>query len=813
MKNIKFAEHILPHLIAVVIFLVVTIIFFNPVFFGNKAISQHDIQQWEASSKTLRDYRAATGEEGLWASAMFSGMPAYLVSTQWSNGPIVAIKEILAVGLPHPVINVYWAFLSFYILLLAFRIRPMLAIAGALAFGLSSYLIVGVAAGHNGRVGAIAFMPLVMAGIHLAFAKKRVLGFAVMAGGLALHLRENHMQMTYYLLLIVLAYGLVQLIFAIREKQLPDFARNLVVLVPAAVVAAATFFGQFWAITEYAKYSIRGPSELASNPKEADGGLSKNYAFAYSSGVRESMTLLIPNIYGGSSADFLVQDENSNTYKALVQSGDNNMANQLARYTSAYWGPQSLTSPYYAGAITCFLFVLGILFADRKWVWWLVPLTVLSLMLSWGSNFSSFNYFMFDYFPGYDKFRSVTFALIIALFAMPLLGMLGLERFLHQGLGKESKRKLLIAFGVVGGLCLLILLFAGMGNLLKEGENQLPVWFTNALQSDRRSLLRGDAFRSLAFITGVFILLFFDVQKRISSFGFYAFIIFMMAMDLSTVDKRYFTENNYERKRSSTFVATDADKEILKDKSYYRVYNLQESFSIDGRSSYFHYNIGGYHGAKLRRYQDLYDSCIAEETDELINDARGGTLEFDKYSVLDMLNVKYIAFGPDKDNIIVNPSANGNAWFVREVANMNSPAEVLSKVKNIDTKTTAVIDNSKFTVRNFQFDSTSTIKLIEMTPPHLKYESNSPVDGLAVFSEIYYPKGWHASIDDKEVPLLRADYILRALEIPAGKHTVEFSFEPKPYVIGNKVTMASSWLLVLLILGSLGWTVKKEVLS
>lgn len=813
MKNIKFTEHILPHLIAVVIFLVVTIIFFNPVFFGNKAISQHDIQQWEASSKTLRDYRAATGEEGLWASAMFSGMPAYLVSTQWSNGPIVAIKEILAVGLPHPVINVYWAFLSFYILLLAFRIRPMLAIAGALAFGLSSYLIVGVAAGHNGRVGAIAFMPLVMAGIHLAFAKKRVLGFAVMAGGLALHLRENHMQMTYYLLLIVLAYGLVQLIFAIREKQLPDFARNLVVLVPAAVVAAATFFGQFWAITEYAKYSIRGPSELASNPKEADGGLSKNYAFAYSSGVWESMTLLIPNIYGGSSADFLVQDENSNTYKALVQSGDNNMANQLARYTSAYWGPQSLTSPYYAGAITCFLFVLGILFADRKWVWWLVPLTVLSLMLSWGSNFSSFNYFMFDYFPGYDKFRSVTFALIIALFAMPLLGMLGLERFLHQGLGKESKRKLLIAFGVVGGLCLLILLFAGMGNLLKEGENQLPVWFTNALQSDRRSLLRGDAFRSLAFITGVFILLFFDVQKRISSFGFYAFIIFMMAMDLSTVDKRYFTENNYERKRSSTFVATDADKEILKDKSYYRVYNLQESFSIDGRSSYFHYNIGGYHGAKLRRYQDLYDSCIAEETDELINDARGGTLEFDKYSVLDMLNVKYIAFGPDKDNIIVNPSANGNAWFVHEVANMNSPAEVLSKVKNIDTKTTAVIDNSKFTVRNFQFDSTSTIKLIEMTPPHLKYESNSPVDGLAVFSEIYYPKGWHASIDDKEVPLLRADYILRALEIPAGKHTVEFSFEPKPYVIGNKVTMASSWLLVLLILGSLGWTVKKEVLS
>ena len=809
MKNIIFKEQVLPHLIAAIIFLAVTIIFFNPVFFDNKVISQHDIQQWEASSKSLRDYRAATGEEGLWAESMFSGMPAYLVNLEWSNGVIVNIKQIFSLGLPHPVINIYWAFLSYYILLLAFRVRPMFAIAGALAFGLSSYMIIGLSAGHNARIGAIAFMPLVVAGIHLAFSNRRILGFAVTALGLALHLRENHLQITYYLLLIVLAYGLVQLIMAVRENKLTPFFKNLGLLIPAALLAVGTFFGQFWAIQEYSAYSIRGKSELVSK-NEAGSGLDRDYAFYHSSGLLETMAVMIPNIYGGASSNYLVQDESSATYTALIRSGDNNTANQLAQYSSAYWGPQAFTAPYYGGAIICFLFVLGIVFAEKKYVWWLVGVGVLGMMLSWGRHFDSFNYFMFDYLPGYNKFRSVTFAIIILLFAMPLLGMLGLEKLLEIGINKETKKKLIVIFASTGGLCLLIWLGAGMFSFLRDGESQLPAWFLSALKEDRKALLRADAFRSFAFILGMFLVLYSDARKRISVFGFYAFLIFMVAMDLSIVDRRYFSLDNYQRKRTANFSPTGADEEILKDKSNYRVYSLQESFSQEARTSYYHNSLGGYHGAKMRRYQDLYDSCLSKETNEFINDAQTGGLQFANYGVLNMLNTKYIVFGPDKSNLIRNPAANGNAWFVKDAVRVNSATEELAKVCEVNTRNSAVIDNSKFQIQNFQYDSTSQIQLKELNPKRIVYESSSATDGLAVFSEIYYPNGWQATIDSKEVPILRADYILRALEVPAGRHEIVFEFKPRPYVIGNKITMASSWLLLLVVAGSLGLTFRKK---
>lgn len=807
MKKINFKEDVLPHGIALLIFLLVSLFFFHPIFFDNKAISQHDIQQWEASSKALRDYRTATGKEGLWATSLFSGMPAYLVNLEWDNGPIIAIKKILAFGLPHPVINVYWAFLSYYILLLVFRVRPMLAIAGALAFGLSSYMIISISAGHNARIGAIAFMPLVMAGIHTVFSHSKLLGFSITATGLALHLRENHLQMTYYLLLIVLIYGLVQWVYFFKEKNQIQLFKNLAVLVPASILAVCTFLGPLWAIGEYSAYSIRGKSELTSQGNAS--GLSKDYAFAYSSGLLETMTVMIPNFYGGSSSHYFVQDETSATYKALVQSGDNNLANQLARYTSAYWGPQSLTAPYYGGAIICFLFVLGIAFAEKRYLWWLVSVAVLGMMMSWGSRFETFNYFMFDYFPGYNKFRSVTFAIILLLFALPLLGMLGLEKFFEQGLNKGSKKKLLIAFGVTGGLCALIWLFAGMANFLREGESQLPAWLVSALKADRKALLRADALRSFAFIFGVFLLLRWDAYKRVSATGFYLLLILMMILDLSIIDQRYFDENNYQRKRSVHFNPTPADEEILKDKSVFRVYSLHEAFSQEGRTSYFHHSLGGYHGAKMRRYQDLYDSCLLAETNTLIHDAQSGTLDFNRYGVLNMLNTKYFIYGPEKNNIIRNPAACGNAWFVAQLIPVGSPIEELAKVAQIDTRTTGVMDSTHFKVPHFVYDSSGRIELKEAEPPYLRYESESATDGLAVFSEIYYPKGWKATIDGTPANILRVNYVLRSLAIPSGKHTIEFTFEPDAYFIGNKITMASSWLLWMLVVGSLGYKWKR----
>ncbi|HEU4609158.1 MAG TPA: hypothetical protein VFS31_13670, partial [Chitinophagaceae bacterium] len=359
-------------------------------------------------------------------------MPAYLISLEWSNGPLAFLKAIITVGLPHPVSNIMAALVCYYILLLSFGVRPYLAIAGALAFGFSSYMIIGLGAGHNTRIGAIALVPLTIAGIHLAFSGKRYIGSALTAAGLALQLRENHLQITYYLMFIVAGYALVQAIYAIREKELKSFLHTSLLLAAAVILAAATFAGPFWVVNEYSQYSMRGKSVLAHTGGQAKDGLNKDYVFEYSNGLTEPLTLLVPNILGGSTSKSFLYDENShiskefgNTYQEILKSGDYQTANQLIGATTGYFGMQGNTAPYYAGAIICCAFAIGIAFAKRKYLWWLLPLCILSVMLTYGANLKWFNYFMFDYMPGYNKFRSVTFALMIILFAMPLLGMLG----------------------------------------------------------------------------------------------------------------------------------------------------------------------------------------------------------------------------------------------------------------------------------------------------------------------------------------------------------------------------------------------------
>ncbi|MBL7856115.1 MAG: hypothetical protein JNM57_00385 [Cyclobacteriaceae bacterium] len=810
MKKINFVENVLPHVVAIAAFLLVTIFFFNPVFFDNKVIEQQDIQQWEGSAKALRDYRDQTGKEGLWAESMFSGMPAYLIHVQWSNGVVSFLKKIMAFGLPHPIANIFLSFLCYYILLLAFRVRPYLAISGALAFGLSSYMIIGVIAGHNARIGAIAFMPLVVAGIQLAFTGKRILGLGVTTVGMALHLRENHLQVTYYLMLLVVAYGIVQLIYAIRDKKVVDFAKTIGVLIAAVCIAVGSFIGPLWAVAEYSPYTIRGKSELTATATQPAGtGLNREYAFQYSYGILEPFTLLIPNFYGGSSSNYLVNDQNSKVYQALASSGNQQLANQLAQYTSSYWGPQPFTSPYYAGAIIVFLFAIGIAFGDKKILWWLLPISLFAIGLTWGSSFKSFNYFLFDYLPGYNKFRSVTFALVITLFAMPLAGMLGLEKILAKGIDKAARKKIWIALASTGGLCFLLIVFAGMFSFLRAEESELPTWFAQALADDRKSFFRSDAIRSLAFILAAFLVIFFDVQRKISPIAFYIFLTFMIVVDLSVVDKRYLTKDNYQRKRENKFLAlTEADQEILKDKSYYRVFYLQQWY--EARTSYYHNSLGGYHGARLRRYQDLYDSCITQQTSQFIQDARAGQLDFNQYGVLNMLNTKYIMYGSERSNIIPNPAANGAAWFVQQIESVNSPDEELRKVCALNTREVAVMDASKFTIPSDEPDSSASIKIIEHNPNYLKYESTSSKTGLAVFSEIYFPKGWKAFINNKPVEILRANYVLRALAVPAGNNIIEFKFEPDAYYVGNKITMASSWMVLLVLLGSIGWSFKKS---
>jgi len=820
MKKIEFTAHILPHVVALAVFFIITIIFFRPVFFENKTLQQGDIQQFIGSSKAIEDYRNQTGEEPLWTNSMFSGMPAYLISVQWGNQAIAYVKKVMALLLPHPIANIFIAFVCYYIMLLCFRVRPYLAIAGAIAFGLSSYMIVGLAAGHNGRIGAIAFLPLIMAGIHLSFTGRRVLGFGVTTAAMALHLRENHVQMTYYFLLIVLVYGLIRLIEAVKNKTLPDLLKVVGLLFAAVLIAAGTFFGQFWALKEYNTYSTRGKSDLASPAadKTQDGamGMTKEYAFEFSNGILEPFTLMIPNFYGGSSGNFLVYDRESEVYQALARAGDPQTANRLANFTRAYWGDQRLAVPYYAGAVIVFLFVLGIAFAEKKYVWWLVSVSALGIIFSWGSNFSGFNYLMFDYFPGYANFRSVTFTLVIILFAMPLLGLLGLERLWLLGFNKNTKRRLVIVFGATGGLCLLFWLFAGMFSFSTEMEVQLPPWFVDALGEDRKNLLRADAMRSFFFILAAFLAIYFDAHKKISPIAFYAFLILIITVDLAVVDKRYFTEDNYKRKRDNSFFAiTPSDQEMLKDKSYYRVYNLSYATGKgdnpfgEARTSYYHHSIGGYHGAKLRRYAEFYDSCMVTQTQQFLEQAQKGDTSFDNLPAFNMLNVKYIVIGPQQEDILPNHSAFGNAWFVQDIIKTTDAVSELDQTCSSNTRRTAVINTSQFQVQNISSDSNAVIKLTDYTPKYLKYESESSANGLAVFSEIYYP-GWEATVDGKETSILRADYILRALEIPAGKHAIEFTFKPKAYIVGNKITSASSWLVLIVLLGSIYWTLRKD---
>lgn len=812
MKNFSFTKHFLPHALACLVFIVVTVVFFSPIFFDGKTIKQHDIQQFQGSAKEIIDYRKQTGEEALWTNSMFSGMPAYLISTQWSAQPITYIKKILTAGFPSPVANILAAFVSFYILLLAFGVRPYLAIGGAIAFGLSTYMVIGLTAGHNARIGAIAFMPLVVAGVRLVFENRLWLGLGVTSAGLALHLRENHLQITYYLLIILLIYAIVEAWQALREKAIKKFFVNGLLLVGAALLAVGTFFGPLWSVQEYSKYSIRGKSELTAQiKKDASNSqaLSREYAFQYSNGIFEPMTLLIPNIYGGSSMQYLFQNEKSETYKALIQSGNQEQANQLAAYTGAYWGSQPLTMPYYAGAIICFLFALGLVVADKKLVVWLSSVALIGIVLSWGSNFESFNYFLFDYLPGYNKFRSVTFAMLFPIFSFCLLGSLALEH-IAKGDFQSLKKKLIWPASIVLGVCLLFALTGGMGSFLREGESQLPAWLIRAMQADRKDLLQGDAWRSFWFILVTGGILAAMLKKWISPVIAYVAIPLLIVIDLSGVNKRYFTADNYQRKRDNTFFApTAADEIILKDKNYYRVYNLQDAMS-EARTSYFHHSVGGYHGAKIRRYQDFVDSCLYKQTNDLITNFQSGNTSFQNYGAINMLNAKYLVYGPGAENILVNNSAYGPAWFVRDIKKVKSADEELGSINTTDLSSTAIIDETKFVVNNFQYDSLATVRLQDYTPKKLVYEVETNQNGLLIFSEIYYPEGWKAFIDDKEVNIIRANYILRALEVPVGKHKIAFRFEPKSYQIGNSVTAASSWLVLLFLIGCMVVEIKKK---
>ena len=806
MKKLAFKKDILPHIVAVLIFLILTFIFFKPTLIDGKSLAQSDIIQWQASAQELIDYRNETGQEGLWTNSIFSGMPAYLINVEWGNQLIKAAHAVYTLGLPHPVRIIFACMLSFYIMLLCFGVRPYIAIIGAVAFGLSSYNFIGMTAGHNARISAVSFMPLVMGGIHLCFNKYKWLGMSLTALALAMQMRVNHLQITYYLAFIVGIYGLVQLVYAIRQNTLPEFGKRLGLLVLAAVMAVGTFFGEFYATYEYGKYSNRGQSELTnqSNEEMNQDGLGKTYAFQYSNGLWDPFTLFIPDALGG-NGPFPTEGELVNSLKPLGVSYQ--QIPQLGIRT--YWGKETPTS-YYAGAIMIFLMVLGFFVLDKKYVIWLITVAILGIVFSYGRNMPGFNNFMFDYFPGYNKFRSVTFTMVMPIFSFALMGSLVLERLFQQRFKAITKKQFIIAFALTGGLALFLTIGSGALSYRSDADRQLSQLLAeqagpqiandviSSIRADRQSIMQSDALRSFAFIALFGVALYLFLIDKISSFIASIGMVVLMIADTGFVSSRFINEGNFNvnyNKQSFTLSAADQfikNNEVTGD----RVLDLTRSF-YNGIPSYHHHLINGYHGARVRRYQEIIDNKLLNEYSSVRNVVQSGSQDFSAFPMINMLNTKFLIINPGSANgALINNSAYGSAWFASNlIFSENADNEFSNTLAQTDLKSNAVVRSDE--VNSSQGLSIGSIELVESKPGYWKYKTSNSGDGFAVFSEIYYPKGFEVTIDGQKAEMAHANYILRGLAMPAGDHTVEFKFAPKIYSTGNVIMQILSLITIL----------------
>ncbi len=793
--NIK---KIIPHIIAIILFIVASFIYFSPVL-QNKTLHQHDVSMFKGASKEIQDFRDKTGEEPLWTNSMFGGMPAYLISVKYPYDFFKKIHNIMGLGLTPPVNMLFLLLLGFYILLLAFKVDPYLSIAGAFAFALSSYFLIVIGAGHNTKVVAIAYMSPLIGGIVMAYRRKTLLGALIFALFFALQLTVNHLQITYYTFLIVLVFGLVELYFAFKEKYIKKFLKTTAVLLAAALLAIGANFTNLYLTYDYGKDSIRGKTELTSEKQNRTSGLDKDYATAWSYGIAETFTLVVPDIKGGASGGEL--PKSSETYKLIKNNYGAAYANKAIKQMPTYWGDQPMTSgPVYVGAIIFFLFVLGLIVVKGPIKWWLLFATILSITLAWGKNFMPLTDLFLDYFPGYNKFRAVSMILVIAEFTMPLLGILALKKIINNEIEKKELFKALkISVGIVGGLVLIFAILPGMffnfsaptdQQYLAQGAKE----FIDAIRHDRETLLQKDAFRSLIFIIITVAVILAYNFKKLNKTSTYVIFALLFIIDLWPVDKRYLNNDSFEskHKQKETFQPTPADLQILQDKSLdYRVFNATVSTFNDASTSYFHKSIGGYHGAKLRRFQELIEHQISKQN----------------MAVLNMLNTKYFIIPTKEQGAVVqkNPQALGNAWFVKNYKLVDNADQEINALTDFNPAETAIIDKrfKKYLKEFTSGNNTGTIKLEKYEPNHLIYKSLTDGKRLAVFSEIYYAKGWNAYIDGKLTPHFRVNYVLRAMIIPKGEHKIEFKFEPKAYSVGNTIELLSSILFLLVILGIL----------
>src|SRR5690554_516065 len=873
---------ILPHALVIMVFMAMTAIYFYPAFTGYK-LKQGDITNFRGMAQEIIEFRKIFDEEPLWTNSMFGGMPAFQISVIYPNDILGFIDKVITLGLPRPANYLFLYMVGFYLLLLAFRLRPGLAAAGALAFAFSSYFIIILEAGHNSKAHAIGYIAAVMAGIVWTYRGKILLGAAVTGLFVALQVHTNHVQITYYFGILVAFYALAKGVEAVRQKTVPQFVKASAILLVVGIMGVLANSNLLWNTYEYSKYTTRGKTELTINPDgtsnqlNVTSGLDRDYVTQWSYGLGETFSLLIPNAKGGASGALI--DENT-------QRENPELYNHLARgyqatnvFPNTYYGDQPFTSgPVYVGALIVLLFLPGAAFIQGPVKWALVATAILTIMLSWGHNFIGLTDFFLDYVPGYHKFRAVTIILAITELVFPLLGFLFVKKlYENPKLIVEQKKKFFAVAGSLTGLLVLFLVAPEMFfsflsknesnafNAAMSGSSGVEVLnYADALVAERVSNFRQDTFRSLAFVVLGAGLIWAFAKGKLKTPVLITGIAVLVLVDLWPVDKRYLnneksrgkfvkwqpkaedksaytvsavdmeilrqeTEQNprvkdaidaavrdfqssvkSERRKPSVDEINDVKFAALRFQTDYRVLPLSGTFQ-DARAAYFHKSIGGYHGAKLKRIQEVFDFYIAPEMSSIINVLQSEPTQENvnnalrAASVINMLNAKYIIYNNDAPPM-GNPFALGSAWFVEDLITVEDADAEILELGEIDVRTEAVVDNRYADqISSFSYADAADAGIAVEThlPNYIKYIYDSPVPQATIFSEIYYPAGWNAYLDGEQVDYFRANYLLRGMVIPAGQHTIEFKFEPQTYTTSNVVSSVFTIIVLLLLILSL----------
>ena len=803
-----------PHIAAFLLFVVISFMYFSPVMEGKQLIG-HDTESWMCMAKETLDYNATHNDVTLWTNSMFGGMPTYQISMTQPYNLIKYVEDMIHI-FPNTVYNLMLYLIGFYILLLAFKVNPWLAIVGAIAFSFASYNFIIILAGHNSKAITIAYMAPLIGSVFMAFRRKRILGSLLTAFFLSLAVRANHVQILYYTVFILIFLAVVEFIYSIKDKELTAFFKTSGMLIVAAIIAVGMNATSLLTTYDYSKATMRGESNgLTVDTQNSQHGLNRDYITQWSYGVDETMTLLIPNFKGGGSGGTLASD--SETGKKLTSLGAPDVDKILKENQfPLYWGSQPFTSgPVYIGAIICFLFVLGLFLVDKRTKWWLLPMIVLTVMLSWGKNFMWLTDIFINYVPLYNKFRTVSMTLVATGFGITLMAILALKEVFNEKTDKKKLiRPLMISAAIVGGIALIFALMPSLsGDFISPSDAQYTgnnAFLKETLPMDRAALLRADAFRSLMFVLLSAGLIWLYIKNYLKIKVAYVLLGILILLDLVPVSKRYLNDNSFQRPRHiETLIApSKADNFILQDKSQFRVLDGTVSIFNDASPYYFHKNIGGYHAAKLRRYQELINMHIEKEIGRMFATFGRATSPaiinntMDSLGVLNMLNMKYLIYNKEAAPVI-NPHANGNAWFVSGIRIAQNANEEMKLVGEINTKREMVVDKAFASQLPTKLvaDTTARIALVNYAPNDLKYSFISKTDQVVVFSEIYYDKGWNAYINGNKVPYVRANYLLRAMPLKAGNYEIEYKFEPTSYSLGNTIALISSLLLVLSLLG------------